>query len=170
MIEIRFTLNGESASATVPPAKPASKVLRESLGLTGTKPGCGEGGCGACTILLDGEAVNSCLLPAALLDGREVVTIEGLESPDGSLHPVQRAFVEAGAVQCGFCTPGIAVRAAHLINRDLTGDRTRVERGLAGHLCRCTGYSRIVDAISVDFGNNVSGINQRPCLRVGFNR
>jgi len=105
-MDIRFTLNGEPASAQAPPALPAIELLRDSFGLTGTKPGCGEGECGACTILLDDEAVCSCLLPAALLEGRNVVTIEGLRGADGSLHAVQRAFVESGAIQCGFCTPG----------------------------------------------------------------
>jgi len=116
MVEIRFTLNGEAASAEVPAAMPAAKLLRGRFGLTGTKTGCGEGECGACTILLDGEAVNSCLLPAARIDGCDVVTIEGLERADGSLHPVQRAFVEAGAVQCGFCMPGMILRAVAFLN------------------------------------------------------
>jgi carbon-monoxide dehydrogenase small subunit len=147
MVEIRFRLNGQSASASVLPAQPASKLLRSKLGLTGTKPGCGEGECGACTILLDGEAVNSCLIPAALLDGRDVVTIEGLETPDGSLHPVQRAFVEAGAVQCGFCTPGMILRAVAFLREYPQPTEGQIARAVEGNLCRCTGYVKIKDAI-----------------------
>jgi carbon-monoxide dehydrogenase small subunit len=147
MVEIRFRLNGHSAWAGVPPAQPASKLLRSKLGLTGTKPGCGEGECGACTILLDGEAVNSCLIPAALLDGREVVTIEGLETPDGALHPVQRAFVESGAVQCGFCTPGMILRTVAFLREFPQPTEQQIARAVEGNLCRCTGYVKILDAI-----------------------
>ena len=147
MIEIRFTLNGVGVSARVPPARPATRILRETFGLTGTKPGCEEGECGACTILLDGAAVNSCLLPAALLEGRDVVTIEGLEGPDGSLHPVQRAFVEAGAVQCGFCTPGMIMRTVAFLKRHPHPTDEEIARSIEGNLCRCTGYVKIVDAV-----------------------
>jgi carbon-monoxide dehydrogenase small subunit len=147
MMAIRFMLNGEQAAAEVTPALPAAKLLRERFELTGTKPGCGEGECGACTILLDGEAVNSCLLPAALLDGREVVTIEGLERADGSLHPVQQAFVEVGAVQCGFCTPGMIMRTVAFLAEHPDPDDTQIARSIEGNLCRCTGYVKIVDAI-----------------------
>jgi carbon-monoxide dehydrogenase small subunit len=147
MMAIRFMLNGEQAAAEVTPALPAAKLLRERFELTGTKPGCGEGECGACTILLDGEAVNSCLLPAALLDGREVVTIEGLERADGSLHPVQQAFVEVGAVQCGFCTPGMIMRTVAFLVEHPDPDDTQIARSIEGNLCRCTGYVKIVDAI-----------------------
>ncbi len=146
-IEIRFTLNGVPVEVAVPPAVPAAKLLRERFDLTGTKPGCGEGECGACTILLDGLAVNSCLVPAARLAGAEVVTIEGLEAPDGSLHPVQDAFVEAGAVQCGFCTPGMVMRTvAFLTQRPYPTDE-EIARSIEGNLCRCTGYVKIQDAI-----------------------
>jgi carbon-monoxide dehydrogenase small subunit len=147
MIDIRFTLNGERVRAEVFPMLPASKLLRERFDLTGTKPGCGEGECGACTILLDGEAVNSCLLPAALLDGREVLTIEGLESPEGELHPVQQAFVEAGAVQCGFCTPGMIMRTVAFLREHPEPTDGQIARSIEGNLCRCTGYVKIVDAI-----------------------
>lgn len=147
MVEIRFTLNGEAAFAKVPPARPAGKLLRETFGLTGAKPGCGEGECGACTILLDGEAVNSCLLPAALLDGRDVVTIEGLEAADGTLHPVQRAFVEAGAVQCGFCMPGMILRTVAFLHEQPEPSDEQIRRAVEGNLCRCTGYVKIHDAI-----------------------
>jgi carbon-monoxide dehydrogenase small subunit len=147
MVEIRFRLNGQRAAASVKPAQPASKLLRAKLGLTGTKPGCGEGECGACTILLDGEAVNSCLIPAALLDGRDVVTIEGLEAPDGTLHPVQRAFVESGAVQCGFCTPGMILRTVAFLREFPQPTEEQIARAVEGNLCRCTGYVKIRDAI-----------------------
>ena len=147
MIDIRFTLNGEPAAARVLPALPVVALLRETFGLTGTKPGCGEGECGACTILVDGEAMNSCILPAALLDGREVVTIEGLEAPDGSLHPVQRAIVEAGAVQCGFCTPGMILRIVAFLRHRPRPTDDQIARSIEGNLCRCTGYVKIHQAI-----------------------
>ena len=147
MMSIRFRLNGEQAAAEVTPALPAANLLRERFEMTGTKPGCGEGECGACTILLDGEAVNSCLLPAALLDGREVVTIEGLQKADGGLHPVQQAFVEVGAVQCGFCTPGMIMRTVAFLREHPDPDDIQIARSIEGNLCRCTGYVKIVDAI-----------------------
>jgi carbon-monoxide dehydrogenase small subunit len=147
MIEIRFKLNGESARATVLPALSALKLLRGTFGLAGTKPGCGEGECGACTILLDGKAVNACLVPAALLDGREVRTIEGLAAADGALHPVQQAFVEVGAIQCGFCTPGMIMRTVAFLDERPDPTDDEIARGLEGNLCRCTGYVKIRDAI-----------------------
>jgi carbon-monoxide dehydrogenase small subunit len=147
MIEIRFKLNGESARATVLPALSALELLRGTFGLAGTKPGCGEGECGACTVLLDGKAVNACLVPAALLDGREVRTIEGLAAADGSLHPVQQAFVEVGAIQCGFCTPGMIMRTVAFLDERPDPTDDEIARGLEGNLCRCTGYVKIRDAI-----------------------
>ena len=147
MVEIRFTLNGEPVSARVSPALPVARLLRETFDLTGTKPGCGEGECGACTILLDGDAVNSCLLPAARIDGREVVTIEGLEAPDGSLHPVQRAFVEAGAVQCGFCMPGMIMRTVGFLQENPRPTADEIARSIEGNLCPCTGYVKIQQGI-----------------------
>ena len=155
-MEVRFTLNGESVSAQVAPALPALELLRGSFGLTGTKPGCGEGECGACTILLDGEAVNSCLLPSALLDGREVVTIEGLPSADGALHPVQSAFVELGAVQCGFCTPGMIMRTVAFLREHPRPSDPEIARAVEGNLCRCTGYVKIQEAIRTA-GQRLSG-------------
>ena len=147
MIEIRFTLNGEPAATRVPPALPAAKLLRETFGLKGTKLGCEEGECGACTILLDGEAVNSCLVPAARLDGCDVVTIEGLAEPDAMKHPVVRAFVEAGAVQCGFCTPGMIMRAIAFLRERPHPTDEEIARCVEGNLCRCTGYVKIEQAI-----------------------
>lgn len=147
MVDIRFTLNGHPVSATVLPTRPVVDLLRGEFRLTGTKPGCGEGECGACTILLDGKAVNSCILPAAVLDGRDVVTIEGLGAPDGALHPVQRAFVEAGAVQCGFCTPGVIMRAVAFLRECPRPTDEQIARCIEGNLCRCTGYVKIQQAI-----------------------
>jgi len=149
MIEIRFTLNGDSVSASVLPALPVTRLLRETFGLTGCKTGCGEGECGACTILVNGEAMNSCLLPAAVLDGREVLTIEGLDTADGSLHPVSRAFVDAGAVQCGFCTPGMIMRTVAFLREHPRPTDEQIARCIEGNLCRCTGYVKIQDAIRV---------------------
>jgi carbon-monoxide dehydrogenase small subunit len=129
----------------VRPGETLLHVLRERLRLTGTKEGCGKGECGACTVLLDGKPVNSCLVLAFEVDGREVVTIEGLGR--GELHPLQRAFVEHGAVQCGFCTPGLILAAKALLDEDPDPDEAAIRRGIAGNLCRCTGYVKVVDAI-----------------------
>jgi carbon-monoxide dehydrogenase small subunit len=147
MAEIHFTLNGDRVAVDAPPALPVSKLLREDFELMGTKTGCGEGECGACTILLDGQAVNSCLLPAARLDMCEVVTIEGLEDPDGSLHPVQAAFVAAGGVQCGFCTPGMILRTVAFLTEHPAPTDDQIARSIEGNLCRCTGYVKIHEAI-----------------------
>jgi len=147
VIEVRLLLNGDPVGALVSPALPVSRLLRSEFELTGTKIGCGEGECGACTILLDGEAVNSCLTPAARLDGAEVVTIEGLEGPDGSLHPVQEAFVNAGAVQCGFCMPGMIMRTVAFLDHTPDPTDVQIARSIEGNLCRCTGYVKIHEAI-----------------------
>jgi len=144
--EITFQLNGHATTLSYEDGMHFLEVLRECCGITSAKDGCApQGVCGCCTILLDGKPSLACQLDPANADGSEVVTLEGL--PERQRQLLAGAFVREGAVQCGFCTPGIAIRAAHLINRELTGDRSRVERGLAGHLCRCTGYNRIVDAI-----------------------
>jgi len=144
--EITFQLNGHATTIPYEDGMHFLEVLRECCGITSAKDGCApQGVCGCCTILLDGKPSLACQLDPAKADGSEVVTLEGL--PERQRQLLAGAFVREGAVQCGFCTPGIAIRAAHLINRELTGDRSRVERGLAGHLCRCTGYNRIVDAI-----------------------
>ena len=123
-------------------------VLREDFLLTGTKESCGTGDCGACTILVDGETRLSCLMLAAQLEGRDIMTIEGL-SQDGSLHPVQSAFVEHGAVQCGFCSPGMILASIDLLNRNPNPAREEIRDGLAGNLCRCTGYQKIVDSVEM---------------------
>ena len=123
-------------------------ILREDFLLTGTKESCGTGDCGACTILVDGETRLSCLMLAAQLEDRDIITIEGL-SQDGSLHPVQSAFVEHGAVQCGFCTPGMILTSIDLLNRNPNPAREEIREALAGNLCRCTGYQKIVDSVEI---------------------
>jgi carbon-monoxide dehydrogenase small subunit len=145
---VALTVNGEARRADVPSAATLVELLREHLGLTGTKVGCGHGECGACTVLLDGEPVNSCLVFAAQCDGREVTTIEGL-SRDGELDRIQNAFADAGAVQCGFCTPGMIMSAAALLASNPAPSRDEVEEAISGNLCRCTGYVKIVDAVQM---------------------
>ncbi|HEY5633591.1 MAG TPA: (2Fe-2S)-binding protein [Burkholderiaceae bacterium] len=143
---IGFRLNGVATHARVTNTASALEMLRDDLGLTGTKYGCGEGECGACSILLDGESANACLLFAVDCDGRSITTIEGLaDDPVGAR--VQKAFVDAGAVQCGFCTPGMVVQATDMLRHDPHPSRERIARGIEGNLCRCTGYVKIIDAI-----------------------
>jgi carbon-monoxide dehydrogenase small subunit len=144
---VRFNLNGAPAEAEVAPHVTLLQMLRESLGLTGTKEGCGMGECGACTVLLDGRTVNACIFPALDVEGREVVTIEGLSDGYGGLHPIQRAFIEAGAIQCGFCTPGMVLSAKALLDECPRPSEEEIRNGIAGNLCRCTGYVQIVRAI-----------------------
>ncbi len=143
---IRFVLNGNPVEIDVAGDRRVVDLLREDLGLTGTKEGCGGGECGACTILVDGESRLSCLMLAAQLEGRRITTIEGM-AEDGVLHPIQKAFVRCGAVQCGFCTPGMILSAADLLSRNQAPGREEIRNGLSGNLCRCTGYVKIVDAV-----------------------
>jgi carbon-monoxide dehydrogenase small subunit len=151
-VKLAFEVNGEARAVEVSPWKRLLDVLREDLRLTGTKEGCGEGECGACTVVLDGEAVNSCLVAIGQCDARKITTVEGLADGD-VLHAVQRALVACGGAQCGICTPGIAVCAAHVVDRGLLAGcdqdtaRARVRTLLAGNICRCTGYQLIVDAV-----------------------
>jgi len=144
--EINFKLNGRPVSLTVPSHHTLLYVLREILHLTGTKEGCGRGECGACTVLLDGKPVNSCLILIPQVEGREVETIENL-SRDGELHPLQKAFLEAGAVQCGFCTPGILMSAKALLAKNPHPGDEEIKTALSGNLCRCTGYAKIKQAV-----------------------
>ena len=144
---IVFTLNGKEASAEVEGGMRLVDLLRGPLGLTGTKEGCGEGECGACTVTVDGKAVSSCLFPAVEADGRSVVTIEGLAGPRGTLSPIQRAFVEHGAIQCGFCTPGMIMSAQALLEAHPDPTEDEIRDALLGNLCRCTGYTQIVEAV-----------------------
>jgi carbon-monoxide dehydrogenase small subunit len=143
---VRLTVNGEPAELNVPSHWRLVDLLRDGLGLTGTKEGCGIGECGACTVLLDGKPVNSCLVLAAQADGREVVTVEGLADGD-ELHPLQEAFIDHDAVQCGFCTPGMLMSAKALLDENPSPSSGDVRRALSGNLCRCTGYTQIVRAV-----------------------
>ena len=145
---VEFCLNGNPVSLETAPDRRVVDLLREELGLTGTKECCGSGECGACTILVDGESRLSCLMLAAQLTGRSVTTIEGVAGEAG-MHIVQRAFVEQGAVQCGFCTPGMILATLDLLRRIPNPTREEVRRELSGNLCRCTGYQKIVDAVMV---------------------
>ena len=143
---ITTTVNGVERTVEVPPATSLLSVLRDELGLTGSKNACEEGECGSCSVWLDGEVVCSCLVPAIQAGGRSIRTIEGL-GDRGCLHPVQEAFLDAGAVQCGFCTPGLVVAVADLLERDPHPSDETIRAALAGNLCRCTGYAKIVAAV-----------------------
>jgi carbon-monoxide dehydrogenase small subunit len=143
---LTMKLNGEEVTVQVKPSALLVEVLRDQLELTGTKVACGEGECGACTVLLDGKPVNSCLVPALKAQGREVMTVEGL-APLGELHPLQKAFVEHGAVQCGYCTPGMLMSAKALLDHNPNPIEDEIRLAISGNLCRCTGYAKIVEAI-----------------------
>ena len=145
-LRITFRLNRKEIQIEAAPDRRVSDVLREALGLTGTKESCGAGDCGACTILVDGESRLSCLMLAAQLQGHEISTIEGL-AKDQRMHVLQKTFVEHGAIQCGFCTPGIVLASLDLLKRNPNPTRAQIREGLAGNLCRCTGYQKIVDAV-----------------------
>jgi aerobic-type carbon monoxide dehydrogenase small subunit (CoxS/CutS family) len=147
MVKISLQVNGTNREHDVEPRLLLVQYLRETLGLTGTNIGCDTTSCGACTVLLDGESVKSCTLLAAQADGADVVTIEGLGGPDGSLHPVQEAFRENHALQCGYCTPGMVMAAVSLLAEEPDLDERGVREGLEGNLCRCTGYHNIVKAV-----------------------
>lgn len=143
---ITLTVNGTPYEVAVEPRQSLLQLLREELHLTGTKEGCSEGECGACTVLLDGKTVDACLIFALEVEGREVVTIEGL-AQGNQLHPVQQAFAEYGAVQCGFCTPGMILAAKALLDSHPHPSEAEIRQGISGNLCRCTGYVKIVEAI-----------------------
>ena len=145
---IKLKVNGDEHHLAVDPWRTLNEVLREDLNLTGVKLGCGSGDCGACTVLVDGRAVNSCISLAVDVQGREILTVEGL-APDGeTLHPIQEAFIEKGAIQCGFCTPGMEMAAKDLLDRNPFPTDREIRTALAGNLCRCTGYKKIVEAVS----------------------
>ncbi len=146
-IELSFKLNGKTVEVAVEPGTLLVDLLREDFGLTGTKVGCREGECGACTVLVDGAAYNSCLMPALKVQGREVTTIEGLQKADGSLDPIQEAFMGVGAAQCGFCTPGMIMSTKALLDSNPNPDENEIRMALSGVLCRCTGYRKIVQAV-----------------------
>ena len=143
---INFTVNGEETALLVDTRQTVLDVLRDTLHLTGTKEGCSNGNCGACTVLLDGVAVDSCLVLACEMEGREVVSVEGI-AEDGKLHPLQRRFVEIGGLECGFCTPGVIVSAYALLKAQKNPSEQDIRIALAGNLCRCTGYDKIVRAV-----------------------
>ena len=143
---IEFTINGESSQLDVFPMARLLDVLRDQLQLTGTKEGCGEGECGACTVTLDGRIVNSCLVPAAQANGAEITTIEGV-AQNNQLHAVQQAFIQHGGAQCGICTPGMVLAAVDLLKRNPQPTEADIRNGLAGNLCRCTGYMKIFESV-----------------------
>ncbi len=150
--EITFMLNNDMVTVEVDPAWTLLHLLREVFDLTGTKEGCGYGECGACTVIIDGQAVNSCLFPILEAEGKNVTTIEGLISKDGSMHPLQTAFVNDGAVQCGFCTPGMIMSAKALLDVKQNPTEEEIKSAVEGNLCRCTGYVKIIDAIKSTAG------------------
>jgi carbon-monoxide dehydrogenase small subunit len=143
---VQLTVNGKPQRLDVPPMRRLLDVLREDLHLTGTKEGCGEGECGACAVLVDGELVNSCLVPALQVNGSRVCTIEGV-STEGRLHPIQQCFLERGGAQCGICTPGMILATHHLLDKYANPTLEQIQEGLAGNLCRCTGYMRIFESV-----------------------
>lgn len=153
---LHLKVNQKSYQVAVEAHHTLVQVLREELGLTGTKIGCGEGDCGACTVLIDGQAVNSCLILAVQADGREITTIEGL-AEGNQLHPIQQAFVDQGAIQCGFCSPGMILTAKQLLDKNPAPSAAEVRAGIAGNLCRCTGYQKIAEAIEVAAAKLSSG-------------
>lgn len=148
MKNISFTVNEQLINISVDENLRLLDLLRDELGLIGTKEGCGEGECGACTIIMDGETVNSCLVMAFQADGSNITTIEGLEK-DGRLHPVQQAYIDVGAVQCGFCIPGMVLSTKALLDKNSHPDRDEIREGLSGNLCRCTGYNKMLNATEI---------------------
>jgi carbon-monoxide dehydrogenase small subunit len=147
---LNFTVNGEARSIDAAPMERLLDVLRHQCGLTGTKEGCGEGECGACSVLVDGELVNSCLIPVAQVAGTSITTIEGLAT-NGRLHPVQQSFLKHGGAQCGICTPGMTLAAVYLLKKNPHPTLDEVREGLSGNLCRCTGYMKIFDAVRLAY-------------------
>jgi aerobic carbon-monoxide dehydrogenase small subunit len=143
---VKFRVNGKAVALDISPMTTLVRILREELGLMGTKIGCGNGECGACTVLMNGRAVESCLVLAPQLEDADIWTVEGL-GENGELHPVQQAFLDEGAVQCGFCTPGMVISAVALLEEHANPTETQIKDAIAGNLCRCTGYQKIVKAI-----------------------
>ncbi len=149
---IHLRVNGQAHEVTVSGSTTLLHVLRDTLGFTGVKDGCAEGDCGACTVLFNGQAIKSCLVLAAQADGADILTVEGLCGPDGGLHPLQAAFLDAGAVQCGYCTPGMLLSAKALLDANPHPTRQEIREALSGNLCRCTGYAKIVKAVELAAG------------------
>jgi len=146
-LEVRYTINGRAYEAQIEPNRTLLEVIRDELRLTGTKEGCGTGDCGACSMIVNGKLVTSCLMLAPQADGAEITTIEGL-ARGGELHPVQQAFIEKGAVQCGFCIPGMILAGKTLLDSNPKPSEEEIRQAIAGNLCRCTGYTKIVEAIA----------------------
>jgi carbon-monoxide dehydrogenase small subunit len=146
--DISLTVNGDTYNLAVEAWRTLNEVLREELNLTGTKLGCGSGDCGACTVIVDGKSVSSCLTLAVEMDGRQILTVEGLAPSGETLHPIQESFIEKGAIQCGFCTPGMELSALNLLKTNPRPSDTQIRSAISGNLCRCTGYNKIVDAIA----------------------
>jgi carbon-monoxide dehydrogenase small subunit len=144
---IRLKINGEQHEIEIKTSSTLLSLLRDELGLKGTKEGCGAGTCGACSVIIDGKVIDSCIFPAMDADGKEVLTVEGLAGENGKLHPLQEAFMEEGAVQCGFCTPGMLMSAKALLDENPRASEEDIKTGMAGNLCRCTGYVRIIKAV-----------------------
>lgn len=160
---IRFTVNGEVRTVKVPPMKRLLDVLREDLHLTGTKEGCGEGECGSCSVRMDGELVNSCLVPVLQAEGAQIQTVEGL-ALDGELHPLQEAFLQHGGAQCGICTPGMLMAAAQLLEQSPHPTTAEIREALAGNLCRCTGFMRIFESVAAAAGPQNAESAKEPVL------
>jgi len=148
-ITVSFNLNGEPVSADVPMAWTLLRTLREVFEMTGAKEGCGVGECGACTVMVDGDAVNACLYPIPEIEGKDVLTIEGVARSDGTLHPIQQAFIENNGVQCGYCTSGMIMSAKALLDQNPQPDETDIRTAISGNICRCTGYVQIVESIEM---------------------
>lgn len=157
---IELKVNGQTYEVETPPWRTLAEVLRDQLNLTGTKISCAEGHCGACTVIINGRAVNSCLMLIAEAQGKEILTIEGL-SEGGELHPIQDAFVTHGAVQCGFCTPGLIMGAKSFLADNPDPSEEEIKKALSGHLCRCTGYVQIIEAVKVAAANMKSSSSER---------
>jgi carbon-monoxide dehydrogenase small subunit len=146
-VEIEFSVNGKLRKPAAYPMERLLDVLRAQLELTGTKEGCGEGECGACSVMIDGQIVNSCLVPVAQVAGASITTIEGIALSEDQLHQVQQAFIECGGAQCGICTPGMVMAAVNLLEQNPNPDEAEIRNGLAGNLCRCTGYMKIFESV-----------------------
>ena len=151
---VSFILNGEKQVVEVEPSRTLLDVIRKDLGLTGTKKGCGDGDCGGCTVLIDGLPYNSCLVLIPKVEGKEITTIEGL-AENGQLHPIQDSFIKKGAIQCGFCTPGMIMSAKYILDANPKPTEAEIRQGISGNLCRCTGYQKIVEAIGFLAGKEV---------------